>query len=49
MTKNVSEKNNIEPDIKDQACEIGLLDLNQFNPRQFASCNLPEQDILKKN
>lgn len=46
----VNENNTLanDVDVNDNLFEINVLDSTHFNPKEFASCNLPETDNLKK-
>ena len=35
-------------DVNDNLFEINVLDSNQFEPKSFASCNLPDEESFEK-
>ena len=47
-TSEKSKKSEDEPDIDDRAFEIGVINSNEFNPRDFASCHVENHDEITK-
>ncbi|KAK3107412.1 hypothetical protein FSP39_013983 [Pinctada imbricata] len=47
-TSKKSKKFEDEPDIDDRAFEIGVINSNEFNPRDFASCHVEGSEEISK-
>ena len=44
-----NDKDDVVLDVNDNLYEVNVLNSSQFEPKSYASCDLPEKDTLEKS
>lgn len=48
LNVNAEPSDSVECDVNDNSFQVNVINSNQFNPKQFASCDVPDDDTLQK-